>query len=66
MTVGAAGVSQQQSLPTLLISAAPFFGKETPEPQILTRRTLREGSVELGTPTVVEENVKLPPPGQKK
>lgn len=65
MTVAAAGVSQQQSLPTLVISAAPFFGKETTEPEILYRRTLREGSVELGTPTVIEENVKVPP-AQKK
>jgi hypothetical protein len=66
MTVAAAGVSQQQSLPSLIVSAAPFFGKETTEPQIIHRRALREGSVELGTPIVVEDKAKTPPPAEKK
>lgn len=55
MTVAAPGVSQLQALPALVISAAPYFGKEMPEPEVLTRRVLREGSVEVGTPVVVEE-----------
>lgn len=65
MTVASPGVSQQQSLPTLVISAAPFLGRETPEPETLYKRSLREGSVELGTPRVVEENVQ-PAPAAKK
>jgi hypothetical protein len=54
MTVAAQGISQQQSLPTLVLSAAPYFGKDMPEPEILSKRAVREGTVEVGTPTVVE------------
>ncbi len=54
MTVAAQGVSQEQTLPTLVLSAAPYFGREMSEPEILTKRAVREGSVEIGTPTVVE------------
>ncbi len=54
MTVGAQGVSQEQTLPTLIVSAAPFFGKEMTEPEILSKRAVPEGQVEIGTPTVVE------------
>jgi hypothetical protein len=53
MTVATQGVSQEQTLPTLIASAGPYFGKEMTESEILTRR-VREGSVEVGTPTVVE------------
>ena len=60
MTVAAQGVSQEQTLPTLIASAAPFFGKEMPEPEILTKRAVREGSVEVGVPTVVEAAPSLP------
>jgi hypothetical protein len=54
MTVAAQGVSQDQTLPTLITSAAPFFGKEMSEPAILTKRAVREGQVEIGTATVVD------------
>lgn len=54
MTVAAQGVSQEQTLPTLIASAAPFFGKEMAEPEILTKRAVRDGNVEVGIPTVVE------------
>lgn len=60
MTVAAQGVSQEQTLPTLIASAAPFFGKEMVEPEILTRRPVRDGNVEVGVPTVVEPAA-LPP-----
>lgn len=53
MTVASRGVTQQGSLPTLVATAGPFFGKETDVAQVIPRHTLREGSVELGTPTVV-------------
>ena len=55
MTVGASGVSQMQTLPVLVQSAAPYFGKETDGGEVLFKRALREGSVEIGTATVVEE-----------
>lgn len=60
MTVAAAGVSAQQSLPALVLNAAPFFGREMDEAEILYRRSLPEGKVDIGTPTVVED-----PPAKK-
>jgi hypothetical protein len=60
MTVAAQGVSQEQSLPTLVLTAAPYFGKDMADPEILSRRTMREGTVEIGTPVVVESNVPAP------
>ncbi len=54
MTVAAAGVSEEQTLPTLIATAAPFFGREMTEPSIFAKRAVRDGQVELGTPTVVE------------
>jgi hypothetical protein len=53
LTVAADGMAQRQSLPVLIAAAAPFFGHETPEPEILRKRSLRRGNVEIGTPTVV-------------
>jgi hypothetical protein len=38
----------------VVLSAAPFFGKDMAEPEILSKRAMREGKVEVGTPTVVE------------
>lgn len=64
MTVAAAGVSAEQSLPTLVQTAAPYFGKDMAESEILSRRVVREGKVEVGTPTVVEP--KAPAPARKK
>ena len=64
MTVAAQGVSQEQSLPTLVLSAAPYFGKDMPDAEILSKRTMREGIVEVGTPTVVE--TPAPPTAEKK
>ncbi len=61
MTVAAQGVSQEQTLPTLISSAAPYFGKDMPEPEILTKRTVPEGQVEIGTATVVEMPAKPEP-----
>jgi hypothetical protein len=60
MTVAAAGVSAQQSLPTLVLSAAPYFGKDMPEAAILSKRTVPEGRVEIGTPSVVEPAAPTP------
>lgn len=60
MTVASRGVSQQQSLPALVLNAGPFFGREMKEPEILFKRTVREGSIEMGTPTVVEPSVTSP------
>ena len=66
MTVADAGVSQEQTLPTLIASAAPYFGKDMPEPEILSKRAVRDGTVEVGTPTVVEPGATPSPPPKKK
>ena len=60
MTVAAQGVAEQESLPTLVLAAAPYFGKDMPEPEILSKRSVREGTVEVGTPTVVEPTNQSP------
>ena len=62
MTVAAQGVSPEQSLPTLVLNAAPYFGKDMAESAILSKRSMREGTVEIGTPTVVEPAA--PPPAR--
>jgi hypothetical protein len=63
MTVGAAGVSQTDSLPTLIRSAAPYLGHEMTEPATLMPRTLPEGKVKLGPLIIKDEPVELPPAG---
>lgn len=55
MTVTSAGLAMNETLPTVIATAAPFFGRETVEPEIGARRISREGHVLIGTPTVVEE-----------
>lgn len=62
MTVAASGVSAEQTLPTLIATAAPCFGREMTEPSIFAPRAVREGQVELGTPTVVEPAANAPKP----
>lgn len=57
MTVSARGVSQRQAMPAMILGAGPFFGREMKEPEIVSKRAVPEGSVEIGTPTVVS-----PPP----
>lgn len=61
MTVSAAGVSQTDSLPTLIRSAAPYLGREMDEPATLMPRTFREGRVDLGPLIIQDEPVELPP-----
>lgn len=58
MTVDAQGVSMQETLAPLIASASPFFGRETTGFEIVSKRISREGRVEIGTPTVVEEPAK--------
>jgi hypothetical protein len=54
MTVSARGIDQADGLPLLIASAAPYFARDMTESVILTKRTSRDGKVEVGTPTVVE------------
>jgi hypothetical protein len=60
MTVNSLGVNMEESVPPLIASAAPYLGRETTDPVLISRRVDREGNVLIGTPTVVEGNVSLP------
>jgi hypothetical protein len=68
MTVAAQGVSQEQTLPTLITTAGPYFGKDMAEVEILTKRVVPEGKVEIGEPVVVgpEGAAPAPPAAPKK
>lgn len=54
MTVASAGVSQEQSLPTMVYAAGPFFGKDMTDAEIIHRKVIPDGTVEIGVPRVVE------------
>lgn len=60
MTVASTGVSHAQTIPTLITAAGPYFGKETKEPEILSKRSVREGSVEIGESRVLETVERIP------
>lgn len=55
MTVNSRGVSLAETLQPLVELAAPYFGRDLPEPELMTARFSRTGHVELGTPTVVPD-----------
>lgn len=55
MTVTSVGLAMKETLPPLIAGGAAFLGRQTVEPEIDSRRISREGRVEVGTPTVVEE-----------
>lgn len=70
MTVDAGGVSMTQTFPTLVASAAEYFGREMDGPATLVQ-SVREGRIELGEATVVGEEPAKPAqpataPGEKK
>ncbi|HWA11374.1 MAG TPA: hypothetical protein VG838_18185 [Opitutaceae bacterium] len=54
MTVDTRGVAMADTLPAVIVAAAPYFGHETEEAFALDKRVVRQGKVEVGTPTVVE------------
>lgn len=53
MTVNAQGVAMTETLPALIATAGPYFGKEMVEPEVVTQRISRDGTVEIGTPEVI-------------
>ncbi len=65
MTVAAQGVSQLQTLPTLVLSAAPYFGKDMAETELISKRPVPEGTVEIGTPVVVPGPADVKPAKKK-
>ena len=53
MTIASHGVTQEQTLPTLISSAGPYFGKDMEEPEIINKRATPDGTVEVGEPVVI-------------
>jgi hypothetical protein len=64
MTVSSQGISMTESLPSLILTAGPYLGRDMSGALTLTRKINREGRVEVGTPRVVEESppTATPPP----
>jgi len=54
MTVNSLGVAMKETIPALIVSAGQFMGKDMNEAETITRKVLRGGKVEVGTPTVRE------------
>lgn len=59
LTANAIGVSMTDSLPALILTSAPFFGRDLAEPEILFR-TVKRGVVEYGPLNVIEADVPVP------
>ena len=52
-----------ETLAPLIASAGPYFGRDMAEASIVEKRISREGKVEIGTATVVEDKrSEIPPP----
>lgn len=58
MTVNSLGVNMVESVPPLIASAAPYFGRDMELPMLVSKRVSRDGKVEIGEAIVVEEDVK--------
>ena len=65
MTVNTTGVNMDETLIPLIATAAPFFGRETADPQIAPRRVSRNGQVEIGETKVIEDSLSPQPTGPK-
>ena len=67
MTVNSDGVALKDTLPTLVITAGRYFGRDMNGAATVSRRLMSEGEVQIGTPTVVEFPATLPsaPPAKK-
>jgi hypothetical protein len=57
MTVNSVGVNMMESITPLIATGAPFFGRETKEPEIAARRISRDGRVEIGESKVINDQV---------
>lgn len=58
MTTRATGLNLAESMPSLIVTAGPYFGKDMDESESIRRRLSRDGTVELGPLKIigVEEN----------
>jgi hypothetical protein len=62
MTVDAQGISMTETLPTLILNAGKYLGRDMPEPATIARRVTREGQTKLGPLEVKEYLEKSPAP----
>lgn len=65
MAVEAQGVSMEEILKPLIAATGSYLGRDTPEAVMVKKRIDREGKVEIGTATVVEEARPAAPAPQK-
>jgi hypothetical protein len=66
MVVEAQGVSLQEILKPLIANTGHLLGRDTPETVVVRKQLNRDGRVEVGTPTVVEEPKPAPTPGSER
>ncbi len=59
MTVNAVGINMAESLPPLVLTAGPYFGRQTKDAEIVVRHVKR-GSVILGPLSVLPSDAPLP------
>ena len=57
-------VSLAEVIPAMITAGGPRFGRETRLPESVTAALAKEGKVEIGTPTVVQDSI-LPAPPKK-
>jgi hypothetical protein len=62
MTVSSTGLAMRETLPPLVASGAIYIGREMTEPEIGSRRISREGNVQIGPATVIEDKPAPAPP----
>lgn len=55
LTVNSLGVNMLETIPLLIATGGPYFGRETVDPVVIAKRVSRSGKVEVGTPTVVPD-----------
>jgi len=52
------GVTLAEVLPSIISAGGPHFGRETKLPELVNAPLAKEGKVEIGTPTIVDETGK--------
>lgn len=67
MTVNSIGVNMTETVPPLIASAAPYFGRDMETPMLVSKQISRDGKVEIGEAKVIEADVRpAPPPAAEK
>lgn len=62
MSVNSSGLSLPEKLPALITAAAPYFGEDMTEPEVLGYRVNRQGSVKLAPLEIKNYYSDTPPP----